>query len=159
MLVQTAAARCIPCAASKWATSSSWARATAMPWAAHSWIAMGSINRSSWDHTALAAVAYWRVLPRSTTTNDGLIWPISVAPYPVHLVALTGRGDATTQQQADQLYAELQAAGIDVLYDDRDESPGVKFNDADLIGIPIRLTVSERALNARWSGVQTARQP
>ena len=88
--------------------------------------------------------------------EHGLVWPVSVAPYPVHLVALAGRGDATTQQQADQLYAELQAAGIDVLYDDRDESPGVKFNDADLIGIPIRLTVSERAL--KQGGVEFKRR-
>jgi prolyl-tRNA synthetase len=74
--------------------------------------------------------------------DKGLIWPISVAPYDVHLIALRGG-----QEGADSLYAELQAAGLEVLYDDRDESPGVKFNDADLIGLPIRLTVSERSLN------------
>ncbi len=76
----------------------------------------------------------------------GLIWPITVAPYHVHLVTLGGREGSEVQVAADQLYQELWAAGVEVLYDDRDESPGVKFNDADLIGLPIRLTVSERAL-------------
>ncbi len=73
--------------------------------------------------------------------EQGLIWPIAVAPYPVHLVVLRG-GEET----AVALYYQLQQAGIEVLFDDRDESPGVKFNDADLIGLPIRLTVSGRSL-------------
>ncbi len=82
----------------------------------------------------------------------GLIWPVSVAPYHVHLVSLKGKrgegiGEAGgSEETAERLYGELQSAGIEVLYDDRDESPGVKFNDADLIGLPIRLTVGERAL-------------
>ena len=75
----------------------------------------------------------------------GLIWPITVAPYEVHLVALSGRGASDTLEEAEKLYSELQAAGYEVLFDDRDESPGVKFNDADLLGMPIRLTVSQRA--------------
>jgi prolyl-tRNA synthetase len=78
--------------------------------------------------------------------EHGLIWPVTVAPYMVHLVLLRGKGSPQAEQTADTFYATLQAAGIEVLYDDRDESPGVKFNDADLIGLPIRMTVSERAL-------------
>lgn len=78
--------------------------------------------------------------------ENGLIWPISVAPYHVHLVSITGKTGGEVEQTANQVYQELQESGIEVLYDDREESPGVKFNDADLIGIPIRLTVSERAL-------------
>lgn len=76
--------------------------------------------------------------------NDeyGLIWPITVAPYDVHLVALRGG-----EEVADDLYGRLRAAGLDVLCDDRDESPGVKFNDADLIGVPIRLTIGSRSLD------------
>lgn len=74
--------------------------------------------------------------------ENGLIWPISVAPYQVHLVALRGG-----EEQAAELYQALQSADIDVLFDDRDESPGVKFNDADLIGLPIRVTVSKRSLD------------
>jgi prolyl-tRNA synthetase len=74
--------------------------------------------------------------------ENGLCWPITVAPYEVHLVALRGGFDA-----AEQLYQELAAAGIEVLFDDRDESPGVKFNDADLVGVPIRVTVGKRSLD------------
>ena len=72
---------------------------------------------------------------------DGLIWPISVAPYQVYLVALPGGEEA-----AGELYAELRKAGYEVLYDDRDETAGVKFKDADLIGLPIRTTLSRRSL-------------
>jgi prolyl-tRNA synthetase len=78
--------------------------------------------------------------------ENGLIWPVTVAPYHVHLAALTGKDSGETRHKADQLYADLLAAGIEVLYDDREESPGVKFNDADLIGLPLRITVSQRSL-------------
>jgi prolyl-tRNA synthetase len=77
----------------------------------------------------------------------GLIWPVTVAPYAVHIVGFKGQEPA-----AEGVYKALQDEGIEVLYDDRDESPGVKFNDADLIGIPIRLTVAARAL--REGGVE-----
>jgi prolyl-tRNA synthetase len=73
----------------------------------------------------------------------GLVWPITVAPYQVYIAVLRGNEEA-----AERLYGGLQAAGVEVLYDGRNERPGVKFNDADLIGIPIRLTVSGRALKA-----------
>jgi prolyl-tRNA synthetase len=78
--------------------------------------------------------------------QHGLVWPITVAPFHVHLVLLRGKGTPQAEETADRLYTDLKAAGIEVLYDDRDESPGVKFNDADLIGCPVRITVSERAL-------------
>lgn len=73
----------------------------------------------------------------------GIIWPITVAPYHVYLVALQGG-----EEVAKKLYADLQSANVEVLYDDREERAGVKFNDADLIGIPIRLTVSNRSLES-----------
>ena len=76
----------------------------------------------------------------------GIVWPREVAPLDVHLVAL-GKSPQV-RAEADALYAELQAAGVAVLYDDREETPGVKFNDADLIGLPLRLVVSERLLAA-----------
>lgn len=95
--------------------------------------------------------------------EHGLIWPISVTPYPVHLVLLRPKGNRPGSEgscavtaQAEQLVTRLEEAGIEVLYDDRDESPGVKFNDADLIGLPIRLTVSERAL--QQGGVELKRR-
>jgi prolyl-tRNA synthetase len=78
--------------------------------------------------------------------EHGLIWPVTIAPYQVHLVLLQGKPTPQVEETADKLYADLQAAGIEALYDDRDESPGVKFNDADLIGLPVRITVSQRAL-------------
>jgi prolyl-tRNA synthetase len=73
--------------------------------------------------------------------EHGMILPITVAPYHVHLVALKG-----AEQAAEQLYQDLVGAGVEVLFDDRDESPGVKFADSDLIGIPLRLTLSNRTL-------------
>jgi prolyl-tRNA synthetase len=76
----------------------------------------------------------------------GIAWPAEVAPFDAHLVRL-GKGEAT-RAAADLLYGELSAAGVRVLYDDRDESAGVKFNDADLIGLPARLLVSDRLLAA-----------
>ncbi|MEJ2710839.1 MAG: proline--tRNA ligase, partial [Anaerolineales bacterium] len=79
--------------------------------------------------------------------EQGLIWPITVAPYHVYLVLLAGKDrDVMIVSAAEKLYGDLLAAGVEVLFDDRDESPGVKFNDADLIGLPIRLTVSKRSL-------------
>ena len=78
---------------------------------------------------------------------DGLRWPVTVAPYHVSLVALPDASGGALRD-ADALYASLQAAGVEVLYDDRDERPGVKFKDADLIGLPVRVTVSERSLKA-----------
>jgi prolyl-tRNA synthetase len=78
--------------------------------------------------------------------EHGLRWPVTVAPYQVHVVLLRGKGDSKAEERAENLCRDLQASGIEFLFDDRDESPGVKFNDADLIGLPIRITVSERAL-------------
>lgn len=71
--------------------------------------------------------------------DGGIIWPKNIAPYQIHLISLPGGED-----QAIKLYQELQTAGYEVLWDDRDESAGVKFNDADLIGIPLRLLVSAK---------------
>ncbi|MCA9935629.1 MAG: proline--tRNA ligase, partial [Anaerolineales bacterium] len=85
---------------------------------------------------------------------NGIIWPDSVAPYQVHLLHI-GKGE-TVLQTAESLYASLQQAGVSVLYDDRDASAGVKFKDADLIGIPWRITVSGR--NLEQGGVEVKRR-
>lgn len=74
---------------------------------------------------------------------DGLTWPVSVAPYHVQLVVVPG-GEA--EASAEKLYTDLTTQGVEVLFDDRDERPGVKFKDADLLGLPLRLTVGERSL-------------
>ncbi|MHB1132271.1 MAG: proline--tRNA ligase [Chloroflexota bacterium] len=80
--------------------------------------------------------------------EHGIVWPKSIAPLHVHLVGL-GMDKADVAAYAEELYAELEAAGYEVLFDDREETPGVKFNDADLIGLPLRLTVSQRTLRGR----------
>ena len=77
--------------------------------------------------------------------ESGLIWPMSVAPYEVVLTVVK-TDDENSMKIADQIYADLDANGIDVLLDDRDERPGVKFADAELIGIPIRVTIGPRGL-------------
>jgi prolyl-tRNA synthetase len=80
--------------------------------------------------------------------DDGLSWPAALAPYDVQLIVLPGKGDQATAvvAEADRTYAELTAAGYDVLYDDRDASPGVKFADADLLGVPVQLVVGAKGV-------------
>jgi prolyl-tRNA synthetase len=70
--------------------------------------------------------------------DKGIVWSKNVAPYQVHLISLR------KETQADEIYQKLQDAGVEVLYDDRDVAPGQKFSDSDLIGIPVRLVVSEK---------------
>jgi len=77
--------------------------------------------------------------------DKGIIWPLPIAPYHVYLCPLY-REDSKVSEVAENLYVELESAGLEVLFDDRQESPGIKFNDADLLGIPIRVTVSPRTL-------------
>jgi prolyl-tRNA synthetase len=78
--------------------------------------------------------------------KDGVIWPMSVAPYEVLITPLGVAPGSATMQLAEKLYTGLAALGIEVLLDDRDERPGVKFKDADLIGIPVRVGVGEKSL-------------
>jgi len=78
--------------------------------------------------------------------KDGVIWPLSVAPYQVCITPLAVTPDSQAMQVAEKFYAELTARGVDVLLDDRDERPGVKFKDADLVGFPIRIALGEKSL-------------
>ena len=75
----------------------------------------------------------------------GIIWPLPLAPFEVLLVLLNS-DQPDVVDAADRLYGELAGAGVDVFYDDRSERPGVKFNDADLIGFPVRVVVGSRGL-------------
>lgn len=76
--------------------------------------------------------------------EHGIIWPASVAPYQVHLIPISVK-DTAQMELAEELYQQLSGAGVEVLLDDRDERPGVKFKDADLIGIPFRIVVGKGA--------------
>jgi prolyl-tRNA synthetase len=78
----------------------------------------------------------------------GIIWPEPIAPFQVVLVPIGASKSDRVRQVADQLYDELQAAGVEVLYDDRDARPGVKFADAELLGLPHRVVVGERGVEA-----------
>lgn len=77
--------------------------------------------------------------------ENGIIWPASIAPYHIHIIPVNSR-DEKSMSAADKLYAELEEKGFEVLLDDRDERPGVKFKDADLIGIPYRVVIGEKGL-------------
>jgi prolyl-tRNA synthetase len=76
--------------------------------------------------------------------ENGIVWPMSVAPYPVHVVQVGS--DAAVVEAVAKLESELASQGIEALVDDRDERPGVKFKDADLIGMPLRVTIGAKAL-------------
>ncbi len=80
--------------------------------------------------------------------EHGIIWPTPIAPFHVVLVPINLQKSHRVREASDRLYAELNAAGIEVLYDDRDARPGVKFADAELLGIPHRVVVGERGLDA-----------
>jgi prolyl-tRNA synthetase len=77
--------------------------------------------------------------------DDGIVWPLLLAPFEIEIVSLNPSDDAA-RREADALYETLLSRGMDVFYDDRDERPGVKFKDADLLGFPIRVNVGGRAL-------------
>jgi prolyl-tRNA synthetase len=77
--------------------------------------------------------------------DKGLVWPATVAPFDVHIVAVA-KQPGPVLEAAQRLYADLRTAGLQVLLDDRPETPGVKFNDADLLGMPVRVDIGERSL-------------
>lgn len=81
------------------------------------------------------------VVAEKMSDDKGLVWPVNIAPFKVYLVRI-----GSVEKEADDLYEKLQVAGVTVLYDDRDERPGVKFADSELMGIPYRVTISERLL-------------
>jgi prolyl-tRNA synthetase len=80
--------------------------------------------------------------------DKGILWPASIAPFAVAIVPMNAAKSPRSVEAAEALYAELKAAGVDVLLDDRNERPGVKFADLELVGIPHRIVVSERGLDA-----------
>jgi prolyl-tRNA synthetase len=88
--------------------------------------------------------------------EQGISWPRAVAPFDVELVVL-GKSGSPERELADRLYRELQEAGLETLYDDRDVGAGEKFTDAELLGCPLRVTVGRRTLAAEEIEVQIRR--
>jgi prolyl-tRNA synthetase len=78
--------------------------------------------------------------------KDGVIWPLSVAPYQVCITPLAVAPESEVMKLAEKIYAELTAHDVDVILDDRDERPGVKFKDSELVGFPIRIGIGEKSL-------------
>ena len=101
-------------------------------------ISLSTRNEHDFENILLA-------LAETHHDDKGLTFPQSVTPFGVYLMHLPGR-EMDTRAKAEEIYNSLQSAGISVLFDDRDERAGVKFNDADLIGCPIRVTVGEKGL-------------
>jgi len=102
-------------------------------------------------HMGCYGIGVTRIVAAAIEQNHderGIIWPDPIAPFQLVLVPINLQKSARVREVSDRLYAELSAAGIEVLYDDRDARPGVKFADAELLGIPHRLVVSERGLEA-----------
>ncbi len=78
--------------------------------------------------------------------DNGIIWPVSVAPYTVCITPLNVAPDSEVMKRAEQIYADLTARGVDVILDDRNDRPGVKFKDSELVGFPIRVGIGEKSL-------------
>jgi prolyl-tRNA synthetase len=90
--------------------------------------------------------------------KDGIVWPVAIAPFEVELLSLQA-GDAQVAELSERLYAELGKAGIEVLFDDRDERPGVKFKDADLVGMPYRIAVGKKGVAEGTVELKARRSP
>jgi prolyl-tRNA synthetase len=102
-------------------------------------------------HMGCYGIGVTRVVAAAIEQNHdsrGIIWPDAIAPFQVVVVPLNASKSPRVRDTSERLYADLQAAGFDVLLDDRDERPGVKFADSELIGIPHRVVVGDRALEA-----------
>jgi len=90
--------------------------------------------------------------------GDGIVWPAAIAPFKVHVVVVSVK-DAAQTTAAQSIYDACQAAGLDALLDDRDERPGVKFKDADLLGIPVRITIGNALAREGVVEVKERRAP
>ena len=105
---------------------------------------MESINKffrfGKWYRKATSAAV------EQNNDKDGIIWPVEIAPYHVIVVPINIKDEAV-KEKAFAVYGELKNAGIEVILDDRDERPGVKFKDADLIGYPVRVVLGKKTLD------------
>jgi len=102
-------------------------------------------------HMGCYGIGVTRVVAAAIEQNhdaNGIVWPEAIAPFQVVLVPINYQKSAKVQETADALYRDFNAAGIDVLLDDRDARPGVKFADSELMGIPHRIVIGDRTLSA-----------
>jgi len=119
-------------------------------------------GRSQYLSLANVAIDLDRVLAAVAETHydaDGLCWPAELAPADIHLLGIKIKADPTVAAAAERIIQRIEGAGCSVLYDDRDERPGVAFKDADLLGLPLRLTVSQRSLEAGGMEVKWRTEP
>jgi prolyl-tRNA synthetase len=110
----------------------------------------GKDGKETVVHMGSYGIGLTRVVPaiiEASHDENGIVWPVSVAPFEAVLINLKA-GDADTDAACDQLYAELTAAGLDMLYDDRDQPAGSKFATADLVGIPYQIILGPRGLKS-----------
>jgi prolyl-tRNA synthetase len=90
---------------------------------------------------------------------NGILWPKELAPYQVELITVNPKGDLRLDELSRDLYEKLVATGMEVLWDDRDLSPGVKFSDADLIGLPLRIILGKKTVESGTADVKTRNNP
>ena len=114
-------------------------------WALPISIPKGESVLLKWAATASASPVWSPPAIEQNNDSNGIIWPFSIAPFHVLLLPINYK-DQAIQGASDRIYQQFQKRGVEVLMDDRDERPGVKFKDADLIGIPLRLTVGAKGL-------------
>jgi prolyl-tRNA synthetase len=114
-------------------------------------VVLGEDGRSHVMHMGCYGIGVSRIVAAAIEQNHddkGICWPEPIAPFQLALLPMNAKKSHRVRETADKLYAELLQAGVEVFFDDRDLRPGVMFNDMELIGIPHRLVVGERGLDA-----------
>ena len=142
---RSARRRCAWCAPSRSAIPSSWVPGTARRSAPRYLDEHGKEREIVMGSYGIGVGRLIACIAEQHHDERGLAWPPAVAPFSIYLVGLDLQHDHV-RAAAEALYARFENAGLEVLYDDRDERAGVKFNDADLLGIPVRVTISRRTL-------------
>ncbi len=125
---------------------SNWAPSTVRSWNATFLDEAGSRKPAVMGCYGIGVTRTLQAIIEQGNDADGIIWPLIVAPYQVCLTPLNVAPENEGMKLAEQFYTELTTAGVDVILDDRDERPGVKFKDADLAGFPIRVAFGEKSL-------------
>jgi len=106
---------------------------------------LANFSLSKWGCYGIGVSRTVQAIIEQCHDKDGIIWPLSLAPYAVH-ICLLDPDNAEAKTLADKIYEDLSHVGIECLLDDRNERPGVKFKDADLLGMPLRINIGARGL-------------